>query len=92
MNFARLLASVTAVGRVLRWKPMTYRQAWLFAPLGMPLAATVGCGVHAALNRWDFPWLFYAVGFPVSLVGQALAWSYDVHRRDEYARCESTGA
>jgi hypothetical protein len=92
MKFTRLLASVSAVGRVLRWKPKTYRLAWLFAPFGLPLAVTIGFGVHAALNRWDFPWFVYAMGFPVFLVGQGLAWSYDVHRRDEYALGVSTGA
>lgn len=33
MKDARLLASLTAVGRVLRWKPRTYGQAWLYPAL-----------------------------------------------------------
>jgi hypothetical protein len=95
MKGARLPANVTALGRVRRWtpktwKPKTHEQAWLFAPLGpLPMGLVIAVCIRTALYRWNFPLLYFAMGYPVSVVVQGLGWSYDVHQR-ERAHWEST--
>ena len=87
MKDARL--PVTAVGWVLRWKPVwwkpqTYQQAWLFAPFGpVPLGYVVGFFILEVHDGWHRSWAALAIFYPMLLIGQGLAWSYDVHRRGE---------
>jgi hypothetical protein len=46
------------------------------------LAYVITFCVITALHTWHIPWSAPAVGGPVLLAGQGLAWSYDVHRQN----------
>jgi hypothetical protein len=85
MKGARVPASVTAAGRVRRWKPwkpQTYQQAWLFAPFGpVPSGYLAAFFILAVHDGWHRPLADLVIFYPALLVGQGLAWSYEVHRR-----------
>jgi hypothetical protein len=84
MTDARLPANLAAVSRALRWKPRTYRQAWLFAAFGIALPGSVLFSIFGMLNGWHQPWPAFVIEFPaIMLVGQGLGLSYDVHRRHQ---------
>jgi hypothetical protein len=84
MKDARLPASLAAAGRLLRRKPRSYEQAWLFAALGpMPLGWLIGFLTFEIYKGWPSPVALPAIGYPMALVVQGLAWSYDVYQRGE---------
>jgi hypothetical protein len=82
----RLAATLAAIGRTRRWKPRTYKQAWLFAWFGAPLGYVIVFCIVSAFRRWHVPWSTFALIYMASLVSQGLAWSYDLHRRGKRAR------
>jgi hypothetical protein len=87
MKGTRLRASLAAVGRVFRftrWKPHSYEQAWLFAPVGpLPMGWITGFLAFEVYKGWPSPVELPLIGYPVALVVQGLRWSYDVSERGE---------
>jgi len=87
MKDAQLPASLAAVGRVLRRKPQTYWQAWLFAPLGpSPMGYIVALPILAVYKGWHWHWVAYAIFYLTLLIGRGLAWTCDVHRGSKRGR------
>jgi uncharacterized membrane protein YdjX (TVP38/TMEM64 family) len=91
MKDARLLASLTAAGRVLRRKPRTYGQAWLLAALVGTIPSVVVYCILGASNAWHKPWPALVAGYlALIFVIQGLTQSHHVHRRRKIAREMST--
>jgi hypothetical protein len=91
MTDGRLPASLTSLSRALRWKPRTYRQAWLFAAFCIALPSLAIFSIFGIRNGWHQPWPALVIEFPaIMLVSQGLGLSYDVHRRRQRDRRMST--
>jgi hypothetical protein len=89
MKDARFRACVGAAARAVlrwpRWKPETYDQAWLFVLIGpMPMGWVIGFLAFETYTGWWHPfWELSLIGYPITVVAQGLAWSYDVYQRGE---------
>jgi uncharacterized membrane protein YoaK (UPF0700 family) len=83
MRDARLRGVLRAIGRELRRKPQTHEEAWLSASV-VATGLLVSAVIAAALSGWPQVWPIYAVTlFVVNFLLQGLAFSYDVHRRNQ---------
>lgn len=85
MKDAQLRPSLAAAGRILqrtRWKPRSYVQAWLFAPVGpVPIGWAIGLLTLEVYKGWPSPVGFPWIAYPVLMVVQGLVWTYDVYQR-----------
>jgi len=71
-----------ALGRILRWRPRTYRQAWLSAAIGQALPWLIVYSVFGTMNGWRNPWpILCFEGTAILLVGGGLIQSYMLYRQ-----------
>jgi hypothetical protein len=86
MKDARFQASVTAVGRALRWNPQTYWQAWLIAAFGAAVTALVIICIFGTSSGWRFTTVIVAPLFVI----QGLGYSCRVYLQRTNPRVMST--
>ena len=90
MKDAPVPAILATVGRVLRQRPQTYRQAW-YTAFGMILPPLVVFSILWGINESHRPLLAIMIGYAL-LVATLAGWrlSSNVHRRHKTAREMST--
>lgn len=77
-----------ALGRIFRWQPHNYRQAWLAAAIGQAMPWLIVFSIFGTMDRWHSPWPVLCLeSTAIVLVGGGLTHSYVLHmRRRKQAR------